>query len=49
VQLTSFIGREHESAEIQRLLSTTRLLTLAGPGGCGKTRLFIAHLGDKVC
>jgi predicted ATPase/DNA-binding SARP family transcriptional activator len=39
--LTSFIGREREIAEVQRLLATTRLLTLAGPGGCGKTRLAI--------
>ncbi len=39
VQLTSFIGRDHEIMELRRLLSTTRLLTLTGPGGCGKTRL----------
>ena len=38
-QLTSFIGREREIAEIKRLLGTTRLLTLTGSGGCGKTRL----------
>lgn len=37
--LTSFIGREKEIAEIQQLLTTTRLLTLTGAGGCGKTRL----------
>ncbi|CAG0928933.1 Putative HTH-type transcriptional regulator [Thermoflexales bacterium] len=37
--LTSFIGREEELAEIKRLLTTTRLLTLTGAGGCGKTRL----------
>jgi predicted ATPase/DNA-binding SARP family transcriptional activator/Tfp pilus assembly protein PilF len=41
IALTSFIGREREIAEVQRLLATTRLLTLAGPGGCGKTRLAI--------
>lgn len=39
VQLTSFIGRERELSEVERLLATTRLLTLTGPGGCGKTRL----------
>jgi hypothetical protein len=38
IQLTSFIGREHEMAEIQDLLFKTRLLTLTG-GGSGKTRL----------
>ena len=38
-QLTSFIGREREIAELERLLESTRLLTLTGSGGCGKTRL----------
>jgi predicted ATPase/DNA-binding SARP family transcriptional activator/DNA-binding CsgD family transcriptional regulator len=36
---TSFIGRERETLEVKRLLSMTRLLTLTGAGGCGKTRL----------
>lgn len=40
-QLTRFIGREREMADVQRLLSTTRLVTLTGTGGCGKTRLAI--------
>jgi transcriptional regulator with XRE-family HTH domain len=39
VQLTSFIGREHELSQIKQLLTTTHLLTLTGPGGTGKTRL----------
>src|SRR5438309_11090212 len=39
LQLSSFIGRQREIDEVTRLLSTTRLLTLTGAGGCGKTRL----------
>ncbi len=38
-QLTSFIGRERETATLQELLKGTRLLTLTGAGGSGKTRL----------
>lgn len=38
-QLTSFIGREQEITELKRLFGTTRLLTLTGVGGAGKTRL----------
>ena len=38
-QMTSFVGRAREVAEATRLLATTRLLTLTGPGGTGKTRL----------
>ncbi len=37
--LTSFVGREREVGEIQRLLGTARPITLIGTGGCGKTRL----------
>ncbi|HET9318582.1 MAG TPA: winged helix-turn-helix domain-containing protein, partial [Bryobacteraceae bacterium] len=38
-QLTSFIGRERELAELRKLLGSTRLLLLRGTGGIGKTRL----------
>jgi predicted ATPase/DNA-binding XRE family transcriptional regulator len=37
--LTTFIGRELEKQELPRLLTSARLLTLTGVGGCGKTRL----------
>ena len=45
--LTTFIGREHEVAEVARLLRCpeVRLLTLTGPGGIGKTRLAITAAG----
>ena len=39
--LTSFVGRVDELSEIQRLLATTRLLTLTGSGGVGKSRLAV--------
>ena len=49
-QLTSFIGRERELAEAATLLAGSRLLTLTGAGGCGKTRLALElagqHRGD---
>ena len=38
-QLTTFIGRERELRDLKALLARTRLLTLTGPGGSGKTRL----------
>ncbi|PYS50129.1 MAG: adenylate/guanylate cyclase domain-containing protein [Acidobacteria bacterium] len=47
-QLTSFIGRETELAEIKQLLSRTRLLTLSGSGGSGKTRLALQTAAESV-
>jgi predicted ATPase/DNA-binding winged helix-turn-helix (wHTH) protein len=47
-QLTSFIGREKEIAQIKELLGTTRLLTFIGAGGCGKTRLALQVAGDLL-
>ncbi|MEO3824793.1 BTAD domain-containing putative transcriptional regulator [Actinomadura sp. B10D3] len=38
-QLTSFVGREEESKRVCKQLRETRLVTLTGPGGAGKTRL----------
>lgn len=49
VQLTAFIGRAHEIAEVRRLLGDARLITLTGAGGSGKTRLALevaAQLDD---
>jgi predicted ATPase/class 3 adenylate cyclase len=44
--LTSFIGRQREIEELEYLLWQTRLLTIAGPGGAGKTRLAIRLAQD---
>lgn len=38
-EVTSFVGRRHEVAAVRRMLSTSRLVTLTGAGGVGKTRL----------
>lgn len=47
-QVTSFVGREREIAEVRRLLGTTRLLTLTGSGGAGKTRLSLQVAADLL-
>jgi predicted ATPase len=49
VQASSFVGRERELDELEGMLASSRLLTLTGPGGCGKTRLALqtaAHLAE---
>jgi predicted ATPase/class 3 adenylate cyclase len=47
-QVTSFIGRERELADAKRLLEGTRLLTLLGMGGLGKTRLSLQIAADVL-
>lgn len=47
-QLTSFIGRKQERAEIKKLLRTESLLTLTGTGGSGKTRLALQVAGELL-
>src|SRR5919106_625362 len=48
LELSSFVGREKELAEVKRLLKDNRLLTLTGSGGCGKTRLALAAASELV-
>jgi predicted ATPase/DNA-binding SARP family transcriptional activator len=45
---TSFIGREREMVDVKRALAMTRLLTLTGTGGSGKTRLVIKVAHDLM-
>jgi predicted ATPase/class 3 adenylate cyclase len=47
-QPTSFVGRERELAETRRLLEGSRLLTLTGPGGTGKTRLALQAAAEEL-
>lgn len=47
-QLTSFIGRESEIRTVKDLLTTHCLLTLTGPGGCGKTRLALQSAAEVL-
>src|SRR4029453_18394526 len=47
-QLTSFVGREKEIAEVEALLAKNRLLTLTGSGGSGKTRLGLQVAAESL-
>lgn len=48
IQVTSFIGREKELEKVRELLGRTRLLTLTGVGGTGKTRLALQATGETL-
>jgi predicted ATPase/class 3 adenylate cyclase/DNA-binding CsgD family transcriptional regulator len=48
VQLTSFVGRAVELSELRRLLPATRVLSITGAGGCGKTRLATQLAADVL-
>jgi predicted ATPase/class 3 adenylate cyclase len=47
-QLTSFVGREKELADVKKLLQSAHMLTLIGPGGTGKTRLSIQAASELL-
>jgi predicted ATPase/DNA-binding CsgD family transcriptional regulator len=47
-QFTSFLGRKAELAQIRQLLLQTRLLTITGPGGVGKTRLALQSAAEAL-
>jgi predicted ATPase/class 3 adenylate cyclase len=47
-QVSSFVGREREMAEVKRLLTSVRLLTILGMGGLGKTRLSLQVAADVL-
>jgi predicted ATPase/class 3 adenylate cyclase len=47
-QLSAFIGRAAELAEVRRLMESSRLVTLAGPGGAGKTRLALQAAAELL-
>jgi non-specific serine/threonine protein kinase len=46
-QLSSFVGHEQDIIKIEKLLTQSRLVTLTGPGGVGKTRLALT-VADKL-
>ncbi|MER7364287.1 BTAD domain-containing putative transcriptional regulator [Nonomuraea wenchangensis] len=46
-QLTSFVGRDRELAQVSARLRAGRLVTLIGPGGAGKTRLAVEASGQE--
>ncbi len=47
-ELTSFVGREQQLAELRRIMHRSRLVTLTGPGGAGKTRLALRRAAESL-
>jgi predicted ATPase len=48
IQVTSFVGRVQESAELEKLIRGSRLVTVTGAGGCGKSRLAVQVAAEMV-
>ncbi len=48
IQATGFVGREREMLAVKERLKSSRLLTLTGAGGCGKTRLSLQAAADLI-
>lgn len=48
MQLTNFFGRQNEIEQLKKLLNETRLITITGPGGSGKSRLSLQAAADLV-
>ena len=47
-QLSAFVGREREVREVRKLVESSRLVTLTGAGGCGKTRLALQAAAELL-
>jgi len=47
-QLSAFVGREREVPQVRRLVDSSRLVTLTGAGGCGKTRLALQAAAELL-